>query len=250
MIKNANIKKRTMATQKTPAMTFKQFASKLKTFLKGHGFKMDGTVNPKTRNTNANMVLVKDRLFVTWAGKSKCYVSANVNGKYLLYNVHTTFEGLMEDMTEVVELLKKEKVKTEKKPAAKAKVTTPAKTKKVKEKTSDLPKGYKITKIEKELNLIEPAMGKDVYELYEVSGAKVPKPKYFISMETARKFVAKTEALHTQVKAASGKGHAPVGMSEVAKATKDILAASELEGVSEGPKSDRKAAKVMYSDSE
>lgn len=243
-----------MATQKTPAMTFKQFATKLKTVLKEHGFKMDGTVRPKTRNTNACMVLVKDRLFVTWAGKGKCYVSADVNGKYTLYNVHTTFEALMEDLNVVVELMKNEKVKTEKKPATKAtakvKATTPAKTKKVKEKTSDLPKGYKITKIEKELNLIEPAMGKDVYELYEVSGPKVDKPKFFISMETARKFVAKTEALHTQVKAASGKGHAPVGMSEVAKATKDILAASELEGVSEGPKSDRKAAKVMYSDSE
>ena len=74
--------------------------------------------------------------------------------------------------------------------------------------------------------------------------------KNVVSMETARKFVAKTEALHTQVQAASGKGHAPAGMREVVGATKDILAASELEGVSEGPKSDRKAAKVMYSDSE
>ena len=239
-----------MATKKTSAMTFKQFVSKLKSFLKEHGFKMDGKVNPKTRNTNANLVLVKDRLFVTWTGKSKCYVSANVNGKYVLYNVHTTFEALMEDLTEVVELMKKEKVKTEKKPAAKAKAATPAKKEKVKEKTSDLPKGYKITKIVKELNLIDPAIGKDFYEVYEVSGPKVAKAKYFISMETARKFVAKTEALHTQVKAASGKGHAPAGMREVVGATKDILAASELEGVSEGPKSDRKAAKIMYSDSE
>jgi hypothetical protein len=92
--------------------------------------------------------------------------------------------------------------------------------------------------------------GKDFYELYEVTGPGVDKPRVFISDETARDFIRKADKLVSEVKAIAGKGHAPVGMRDVVRGTADIMASAELADVELGPKSDRKESKVMYSDSE
>ena len=141
--------------------------------------------------------------------------------------------------------------KAVKKTATKKPATKKAVKKTVTKKSvSKMPRGYKIKMVVRELNLPADIGGKDNYELYEVSGAKVGNPRYFISEKAAREFVAKTERFHLEVKAVLGKGHAPIGMRSVATATADIMASTELADVAGGPKSDRKEAKVMYSDSE
>ena len=151
---------------------------------------------------------------------------------------------------------KKVAKKTATKKVAKKTATKKPATKKAVKKTvtkksvSKMPRGYKIKMVVRELNLPADIGGKDNYELYEVSGAKVGNPRYFISEKAAREFVAKTERFHLEVKAVLGKGHAPIGMRSVATATADIMASTELADVAGGPKSDRKEAKVMYSDSE
>ena len=138
-----------------------------------------------------------------------------------------------------------------KKAATKKPVTKKAATKKAASaKGTRLPAGYKITKVIRELNLPDEIGGKDMYELYEVTGKTIKTPRYFISDEAARTFVFKTDKAVSEVKAVMGKGHAPVGMRDVVKGTADLMAANDLVGLAEGTKSDRKSAKVMYSDSE
>jgi hypothetical protein len=141
---------------------------------------------------------------------------------------------------------------TAKKPATKKAATKKAAVKKpaAKAVSSRLPRGYKITKVVRELNLPADIGGKDFYELYEVTGPGVDKPRVFISDETARDFIRKADKLVSEVKAIAGKGHAPVGMRDVVRGTADIMASAELADVELGPKSDRKESKVMYSDSE
>jgi hypothetical protein len=146
---------------------------------------------------------------------------------------------------------------TAKKPATKKATTKKPATKKAAVKkpaakavSSRLPRGYKITKVVRELNLPADIGGKDFYELYEVTGPGVDKPRMFISDETARDFIRKADKLVSEVKAIAGKGHAPVGMRDVVRGTADIMASAELADVELGPKSDRKESKVMYSDSE
>ena len=149
------------------------------------------------------------------------------------------------------------KTVTAKKPATKKAATKKPATKKAAVKkpaakavSSRLPRGYKITKVVRELNLPADIGGKDFYELYEVTGPGVDKPRMFISDETARDFIRKADKLVSEVKAIAGKGHAPVGMRDVVRGTADIMASAELADVELGPKSDRKESKVMYSDSE
>jgi len=146
---------------------------------------------------------------------------------------------------------------TAKKPATKKAATKKPATKKAAVKkpaakavSSRLPRGYKITKVVRELNLPADIGGKDFYELYEVTGPGVDKPRMFISDETAREYIRKADKLVSEVKAIAGKGHAPVGMRDVVRGTADIMASAELADVELGPKSDRKESKVMYSDSE
>lgn len=138
-----------------------------------------------------------------------------------------------------------------KKPATKKAVKkTAVKKAATKSSAKRMPRGYKIKMVVKELNLPADIGGKGYYELYEVSGTKVGNPRYFISDKAAREFVDKTERFYLEAKAVLGKGHAPIGMRAVATATADIMASAELADVAGGPKSDRKEAKVMYSDSE
>ena len=132
----------------------------------------------------------------------------------------------------------------------KMKVTKKTKTAAPVKPAGRMPRGYKIERVERRLNLPEALGGSDLYELWEVSGAKVDKPRVFISKEAARAFVDKCEMVYAQVKAVIGKGHAPVGMRDVMKAAADITASAEMAGACAGPKSDRSEAKVMYSDSE
>jgi hypothetical protein len=124
------------------------------------------------------------------------------------------------------------------------------KTKKTVTNGNRLPRGYKVKRVIRELNLPETMGGMDTYELWEVSGVKVDRPRVFISEETARAFVDKCETIHAQVKALVGKGHAPIGMRDVMKNTADMAASAEMAGACNGPKSDRRESKVMYSDSE
>lgn len=141
-----------------------------------------------------------------------------------------------------------------KKPAAKKTTTKKVAKKSAPKKSATtkprLARGYKITKVIRELNLPAELGGKDHYELYEVTSTKIDKPRVFITEEAARQFVQKMEKLEAEFKALAGKGHAPVGMRDVVRGTADIAASAELADVGTGPKSDRKESKVMYSDSE
>lgn len=117
----------------------------------------------------------------------------------------------------------------------------------VKKKTA-LPRGYKLRTIEKELNL---PTGPALYRLVEVSGSKVPTPKLFVNEVFAMRFIERAEKQIAEVKALAGRSHAPVGMSSVVKQTEELKSLKELAELSDyGKKSDRAAAKVMYSDSE
>lgn len=142
------------------------------------------------------------------------------------------------------------KVKKTKTKAATKKAVKKSAPKKAAATKPRLARGYKITKVIRELNLPAELGGKDDYELYEVTSAKMDKPRVFITEETARQFVQKMEKLEAEFKALAGKGHAPVGMRDVVRGTADIAASAELADVGSGPKSDRKESKVMYSDSE
>ena len=94
--------------------------------------------------------------------------------------------------------VKKTKTKTAKaKPAKTKKATTKTRKAKANTKTKATAKpkatkpkatrGYKITKVERELTINRV---KDLYELYEVTGKGIEQPRYFISEAYANKFIA------------------------------------------------------------
>lgn len=130
--------------------------------------------------------------------------------------------------TKAINGVKKTKTKTAKaKPATKkrkAKATT--KPKAIKPKAT---RGYKITKVERELTINRV---KDLYELYEVTGKGLEQPKYFVTEAYANSFVerlkdetALDKAFDTAVKRASTK-----------KERKELQASKELNELAGGSK--------------
>jgi hypothetical protein len=120
---------------------------------------------------------------------------------------------------------------TTKKATAKPKVKTTATTKKktttakpaVKRAGPKFKRGYKVTLVNKELVLDGV---RDLYELYEVTGPKVDKTRWFVDEESVQLFIAKCEQSHIEANALAGKGHQFV--KGVISETKELMAASEL----------------------
>jgi hypothetical protein len=148
----------------------------------------------------------------------------------------------------------KVKTTTAKKPATKkattkkatAKVKATATTKKktttakpaVKRAGPKFKRGYKVTLINKELVLNGT---KDLYELYEVTGPKVDKTRWFVDEESVQLFIAKCEQSHIEANALAGKGHQFV--KGVISETKELMAASELPELNSEVADDRYVAK-------
>jgi hypothetical protein len=148
----------------------------------------------------------------------------------------------------------KVKTTTAKKPATKkattkkatAKVKATATTKKktttakpaVKRAGPKFKRGYKVTLVNKELVLDGV---KDLYELYEVTGPKVDKTRWFVDEESVQLFIAKCEQSHIEANALAGKGHQFV--KGVISETKELMAASELPELNSEVADDRYVAK-------
>lgn len=116
------------------------------------------------------------------------------------------------------------KKKTTTKPKTKA--TTKKKvTKKpaIKRASPKFKRGYKVTLINKELTI---GGVKDLYEVYEVTGPKVDRTRFFVDEESVQLFIEKCESEHIEAKALAGKGYQFV--PGVMKETKDLLAAGSL----------------------
>ena len=114
------------------------------------------------------------------------------------------------------------KAKTTTKKATKAKAT--AKPKAVKVTKVKAPRGYKIVPVQKELTLDGVKAG---YDLYEVTGKGLSKPRVFVSEEHALRFVEQCQLGNIVEKALLGKGYS-FGMGHVVKETTELKAAEDL----------------------
>ena len=148
----------------------------------------------------------------------------------MIKEVEVKFSPAFEKAINGVKTTKKAKTKTKKS----AKTTTKAKTKQrkavVKPKTPKVPalkapRGYKITKVERELTL---SGVKDTYELYELTSKKMEQPKVFVSYDHAVKYIDTIENEILQVKALTGKTHGGMLARGIMAETKELAAAAEL----------------------
>jgi len=119
-------------------------------------------------------------------------------------------------------------VKTTKKPKATTKKATKAKAtakpKAVKVTKVKAPRGYKITPVQKELTLDGVKAG---YDLYEVTGKGLDKPRVFVTEAHAQRFVEQCQLGTVVEKALSGKGYS-FGMGHVVKEMTELKAAEDL----------------------
>jgi hypothetical protein len=126
-------------------------------------------------------------------------------------------------------------VKTTKKVTAKTKTAKPktkkpagpkatAKPKVVKVAKPKAPRGYKIAPVQKELTLDGV---KAAYDLYEVTGKGLDKPRVFVTEEHAQRFVEQCQLGTVVEKALSGKGYS-FGMGHLVKETTELKAAEDL----------------------
>ena len=126
--------------------------------------------------------------------------------------------------------VKKTKTKTAKAKPAKTKKAT-AKTRKAKVTTkpkANKPKavrGWKVTKVERELTINRV---KDVYELYEVTGRGIVQPRYFVTEEHANRFIETIKSEDLQSKALAGKVHGGTLARGIMAETKELAAAKDL----------------------
>ena len=130
---------------------------------------------------------------------------------------------------------------TTKKATAKAKATTKKKTTAkpaVKRAGPKFKRGYKVTLVNKEY-----VFGgvKDLYEVYEVTGPKVDKTRFFVDEESVQLFIEKCEREHIEANALAGKGHQFV--KGVISETKELMAAAELPELNCETPEDRYVAK-------
>ena len=109
---------------------------------------------------------------------------------------------------------RKAKANTKTKATAKPKATKPKAT-----------RGYKITKVERELTIDRV---KNLYELYEVTGKGIEQPKYFVTEEHAKRFVETVKVEDLQSKALAGKVHGGTLARGIMAETKDLAAQADL----------------------
>ena len=126
--------------------------------------------------------------------------------------------------------VKKTKTKTAKaKPAKTKKATTKTRKAKVTTKPkATKPKavrGWKVTKVERELTINRV---KDLYELYEVTGRGIDQPRYFVTEEHANRFIETIKSEDLQTKALAGKVHGGPMARAVITEMKEMAAQNEL----------------------
>ena len=147
----------------------------------------------------------------------------------MIKEVEVKFSPAFEKAINGVKTTKKVKAKTKtakpktKKATAKAPTKTKTKTRVATPKAAGpkVPRGYNIQKIERELTI---EGKKDIYELWEVTGKKMPEAKRFVGYDWALKYIANLEgetvvnkAFETAVKRATTKSE-----------RKELQAAKEL----------------------
>ena len=147
----------------------------------------------------------------------------------MIKEVEFTFSPVFEKAINGVKSTKKTKKVT-----AKTKKATIAKTKQRKAVAKPkapivpalkAPRGYKITKVEREMTL---SGVKDTYELYELTSKKMEQPKVFVSYDHAVKYIDTIENEILQVKALTGKTHGGMLARGIMAETKELAAAAEL----------------------
>ena len=148
----------------------------------------------------------------------------------MIKEVEVKFSPAFDKAINGVKTTKKATTKTAKAKTKKATTKTKAATKTRKAKVvtpvANKPKrGYKITKVERELTLNGV---KDTYELYELTGRTLEQPKYFITEAHAQKFIGTLQAEDIQVKALTGKTHGGMLARGIMAETKDLAAQAEL----------------------
>lgn len=146
----------------------------------------------------------------------------------MIKEVEVKFSPAFEKALNGVKTTKKPKAKTKKatkaKATAKPKAKVIAKPKAVKVTKVKAPRGYKIEPVQKELTLDGVKAG---YDLYEVTGKGLDKPRVFVSEEHAQRFVDQCQLGNIVEKALSGKGYS-FGMGHVVKETTELKAAQDL----------------------
>jgi hypothetical protein len=110
------------------------------------------------------------------------------------------------------------------KPATKTRKAV-AKPKAVKVAKPKTPRGYTITKVERELTLNGV---KDTYELYELTGKGLAQPKYFVTEDYAKQYIERLKGDDLEVKALTGKTHGGMLGRGIMAETKDLVAAADL----------------------
>jgi hypothetical protein len=121
---------------------------------------------------------------------------------------------------------KKAKTKTKKAVTkTKTKATKTRKAKATKPAAPKAPRGYKITKVVRELMFNKV---KDFYEQWEVTGKGMPNPRYFISEEAAQRFVETLKVEDLQAKALAGKVHGGPMARAVVSEMKELAAQADL----------------------
>jgi hypothetical protein len=110
------------------------------------------------------------------------------------------------------------------KPATKTRKAV-AKPKAVKVAKPKTPRGYTITKVERELTLNGV---KDTYELYELTGKGLEQPKYFVTEEHAKRYIETLKSEDLQSKALAGKVHGGPMARAVVSEMKELAAQSDL----------------------
>lgn len=85
-------------------------------------------------------------------------------------------------------------------------------------------RGFEVKIVNKKYNFGD---GKHTYEVYEVSGPKVEKKRYFVDEESVRLFIEKCNGKNIEAKALAGKGY-QFGMGHIVRETMELSAAGEL----------------------
>lgn len=116
--------------------------------------------------------------------------------------------------------------------------TTKTRTAKATPTAAKPPRGYKITKVERELTFNGV---KDMYEVYELTGRLLEAPKYFVSEAHAYDYIERLRSEELKDKALAGKVHGGSVARAVVIETKDLAAIHELPEVefNLAPKCDR-----------
>jgi len=144
----------------------------------------------------------------------------------MIKEVEVKFSPAFDKAINGVKTTKKAKTTTKKatKAKAKPKAVKVTKVKEVKATKVKAPRGYKIVPVQKQLTLDGT---KAHYDLYEVTGKGLDKPRVFVSEEHAQRFVEQCQLGNVVEKALSGKGYS-FGMGHVVKETTELKAAQDL----------------------